>query len=41
MIKKVLPGLTVVAFACTGAAFAQGIKRTPLQKTNFRRATPP
>src|SRR5436305_11409772 len=37
MIKKVLLGLTVVAFACAGAAFAQqgGIKRTPLQKVEF------
>jgi quercetin dioxygenase-like cupin family protein len=33
MIKKILLGLTVVAFA--GAAFAQGIKRTPLQKAEF------
>ena len=35
MIKKILLGLTVVAFACTGAAIAQGIKRTPLQKVEF------
>jgi len=33
MIKKILLGLTVVAFA--GAAFAQGVKRTPLQKAEF------
>jgi quercetin dioxygenase-like cupin family protein len=33
MIKKILLGLIVVAFA--GAAFAQGIKRTPLQKVEF------
>jgi quercetin dioxygenase-like cupin family protein len=35
MIKKILLGLTVVAFA--GAAIAQqgGIKRTPLQKVEF------
>jgi quercetin dioxygenase-like cupin family protein len=37
MIKKILLGLTVVAFACAGAAVAQqsGIKRTPLQKVEF------
>ena len=35
MIKKILLGLTVVAFVCTGAAIAQGIKRTPLQKVEF------
>jgi quercetin dioxygenase-like cupin family protein len=37
MIKKILLGLTVVAFACTGGAMAQtsGIKRTPLQKIEF------
>ena len=35
MIRKILLGLTVVAFACTGAAIAQGIKRTPLQKVEF------
>lgn len=34
MIRKVVLGLTVVAFACTGA-LAQGIKRTPLQKIDF------
>jgi quercetin dioxygenase-like cupin family protein len=33
MIRKILLGLTVVVFA--GAAFAQGIKRTPLQKAEF------
>jgi quercetin dioxygenase-like cupin family protein len=37
MIKKLLLGLSVVAFAFAGAAFAQqgGIKRTPLQKAEF------
>jgi quercetin dioxygenase-like cupin family protein len=35
MIKKVLLGLAVAAFAFTGAASAQGIKRTPLQKIDF------
>jgi quercetin dioxygenase-like cupin family protein len=37
MIKKLLLGLFVVAFACAGAALAQqgGIKRTPLQKAEF------
>ncbi|MEA2896660.1 MAG: hypothetical protein QOJ84_2275 [Bradyrhizobium sp.] len=35
MIRKILLGLTVVAFALTGAAIAQGIKRTPLQKVEF------
>ena len=35
MIRKIVLGLTVAAFACTGAAFAQGIKRTPLQKIDF------
>ena len=37
MIKKLLLGLSVIAFACAGAAFAQqgGIKRTPLQKAEF------
>ena len=37
MIRKILLGLTVVAFACAGAAIAQqsGIKRTPLQKVEF------
>jgi quercetin dioxygenase-like cupin family protein len=33
MIRKILLGLIVVGFA--GAAFAQGIKRTPLQKAEF------
>jgi quercetin dioxygenase-like cupin family protein len=37
MIKKILLGLTVVAFAWAGVAIAQqaGIKRTPLQKVEF------
>jgi quercetin dioxygenase-like cupin family protein len=37
MIRKFLLGLTVIAFACAGAAIAQqgGIKRTPLQKAEF------
>jgi quercetin dioxygenase-like cupin family protein len=37
MIKKILLGLSVVAFAFVGAAIAQqgAIKRTPLQKTEF------
>ena len=37
MIKKILLGLTVVAFAGAGVAIAQqsGIKRTPLQKLEF------
>jgi quercetin dioxygenase-like cupin family protein len=37
MIKKIILGLTIVAFACVGAAIAQqgGIKRTPLQKVDF------
>jgi quercetin dioxygenase-like cupin family protein len=37
MIRKILLGLTVVAFACAGGAIAQqaGIKRTPLQKAEF------
>lgn len=37
MIKKILLGLTIVAFASTGIALAQqpGIKRTPLQKVEF------
>ena len=35
MIRKIVLGLTVVAFACTGTVFAQGIKRTPLQKIDF------
>ena len=37
MIKKILLGLTIAAFAFTGGAIAQqsGIKRTPLQKVEF------
>ena len=37
MIKKILLGLAVVAFAGAGVAIAQqtGIKRTPLQKLDF------
>jgi quercetin dioxygenase-like cupin family protein len=35
MIKKILLGLAVAAFAFAGAASAQGIKRTPLQKIDF------
>src|SRR5215467_2861916 len=37
MLKKVVLGLSVVAFAYAGTAFAQqgGIKRTPLQKVEF------
>ena len=37
MTKKVLIGLTVLAFAVAGAAFAQqaAVKRTPLQKAEF------
>jgi quercetin dioxygenase-like cupin family protein len=37
MLKKIVLGLTVIAFAVSGAAFAQqtGIKRTPLQKVDF------
>jgi quercetin dioxygenase-like cupin family protein len=37
MIKKILLGLTIVAFAAAGGAIAQqaGIKRTPLQKIEF------
>ncbi len=37
MIKKICLTLSVVAFACVGAAIAQqaGIKRTPLQKVEF------
>lgn len=34
MIRKIVFGLTIAVF-CTGAAFAQGIKRTPLQKIDF------
>ena len=35
MIKKIILGLTVAAFAFAGSAVAQGIKRTPLQKIDF------
>lgn len=37
MFRKLLLGLTVIAFAGAGAALAQqsGIKRTPLQKVDF------
>jgi quercetin dioxygenase-like cupin family protein len=35
MIRKIVLGLTLATFACNGAAFAQGIKRTPLQKIDF------
>ena len=37
MIKKLLLGFSVIAFACAGAALAQqaAIKRTPLQKAEF------
>jgi quercetin dioxygenase-like cupin family protein len=37
MIKKILLALSVVAFACAGAAVAQqaAVKRTPLQKIEF------
>jgi quercetin dioxygenase-like cupin family protein len=37
MIKKILLGLAIVAFAAAGGAVAQqgGIKRTPLQKVEF------
>ena len=37
MIKKIVLGLAVVAFAGAGVAIAQqtGIKRTPLQKLDF------
>ncbi|MBU6457501.1 MAG: cupin domain-containing protein [Bradyrhizobium sp.] len=37
MIRKILLGLTVAAFAFAGGAVAQqaGIKRTPLQKIDF------
>src|SRR6202012_1242762 len=35
MIKKILLGLTIAAFAVAGSASAQGIKRTPLQKFDF------
>jgi quercetin dioxygenase-like cupin family protein len=35
MIKKALAGLSLAAVLCAGAAFAEGIKRTPLQKIEF------
>jgi len=35
MLKKTLLALSVVALATAGAALAQGIKRTPLQKAEF------
>jgi quercetin dioxygenase-like cupin family protein len=37
MLRKILLGLSVLAFACAGAALAQqaAIKRTPLQKAEF------
>ena len=35
MIKKILLGLTVVAFAVIAIAQQTGIKRTPLQKLDF------
>ena len=37
MIKKILLGLTIIAFTGAGIALAQqsGIKRTPLQKLDF------
>jgi quercetin dioxygenase-like cupin family protein len=37
MIRKIVLGLTLVAFACAGSAIAQqsSIKRTPLQKLDF------
>ena len=35
MIKKILLGLTVVAFAGVAIAQQPGIKRTPLQKLDF------
>lgn len=38
MLKKIILGLTIVAFAGIGGALAQapgGIKRTPLQKIEF------
>jgi quercetin dioxygenase-like cupin family protein len=34
MIRKLILGLTIVTIAA-GAAYAQGIKRTPLQKVEF------
>src|SRR3954467_5745841 len=35
MIGKIVVALTVAMFAYSGAAIAQGIKRTPLQKVEF------
>ena len=35
MLKKIVLGLTFVAFVGASAAVAQGIKRTPLQKIEF------
>jgi quercetin dioxygenase-like cupin family protein len=35
MIRKIVLGLTIVAFVYGGAAIGQGIKRTPLQKVEF------
>ncbi|WP_439925002.1 cupin domain-containing protein [Nitrobacter sp. JJSN] len=35
MVKKILAGLSIAALLCAGAAFAEGIKRTPLQKIEF------
>ncbi|HVV43412.1 MAG TPA: cupin domain-containing protein [Nitrobacter sp.] len=35
MIKKIVIAASIAAFAMAGSAFAQGIKRTPLQKIDF------
>jgi quercetin dioxygenase-like cupin family protein len=35
MIRKMVLGLTLALFTCSGAALAQGIKRTPLQMIDF------
>ena len=35
MTKKILAGLSLAAVLYAGAAFAEGIKRTPLQKIEF------
>jgi quercetin dioxygenase-like cupin family protein len=35
MTKKILAGLSLAALLWAGPAFAQGIKRTPLQKIEF------
>jgi quercetin dioxygenase-like cupin family protein len=35
MTKKILAGLSVAVLLCASVAFAQGIKRTPLQKIEF------